>query len=56
MGFIMDKIKKHLIGFSVLILTVLFIFCLPQSALAQEEPCLRPRVGVIMQVIEVNEG
>ncbi len=52
----MSKRKKHLIDFEVLMLMVLLITCLHQSALAQAEPCSKPNVAVIMQVIEVNEG
>ena len=52
----MSKIKKHLIGFDVLMLMVLLTTCLHQSALAQVDPCSKPKVAVIMQVVEVNEG
>ena len=52
----MNKTKKHLIGFSVLILTVLFTFCLHQRALAQADPCSKPKVAVTIEVEEVNEG
>jgi len=52
----MSKIKKHLIGFDVLILMVLLTTGLHQSTLAQVEPCSKPNVAVAMQIIEVNEG
>lgn len=52
----MDKTKKRLIGFSVLILTVLFTFCSQQRALAQADPCSKPKVAVVMKIIEANEG
>ena len=52
----MNRTKIHLIGFSVLMLTEFFIFCLPQNAYAQEEPCSKPKVAVVMQVEEVKEG
>ena len=52
----MNKRKKHLIEFEILILMVLLTTGLHQSALAQVDPCSKPKVAVIMNVEEMNEG
>jgi len=52
----MNKRKKHLIDFELLILTVILTTGLRQSAVAQVDPCSKPNVAVVMEIIEVNEG
>jgi hypothetical protein len=52
----MHRIKKHLIGFNVLMFMVLLITLFHQYAFAQADTCSEPKVAVVMEVIEIEEG